>query len=156
VKPVTRPTDIDPTLVDAIKLPKGDPRREIIGIWEQVGGSNEPDFAHGGFSKSTLIFRNDGVLDVARFYGQRGEVRVNRQLTFRIEDSKLVLAAMQGADATATDLPLAAAPDGVTIIARKPKASLPTRLDYSAMPESLTIEGRTYKRVQLVVPPHPR
>lgn len=156
VKPATRPTDIDPTLVDAIKLPNGDPRREIIGIWEQVGGSNDPDFAHGDYSKSILTFRNDGVLDVARFYGPRGEVRVNRQLTFRIEDSKLVLAATQGADAIATDLPLAAGPNGATIVARKPKSTVPTRLGYSAKPESIAIEGRTYKRIQPVVPPNPK
>ncbi len=156
MKPATRPIDIDPTLVDAIKLPDGDPRREIIGIWEQVGGSNDPDFAHGDFSKSILTFRNDGVLDVARFYGQRGEVRVNRQLGFRIENTKLVLAATQGADAIATDLPLAAGPNGATIVARKPKSAFPTRLGYSARPESIAIEGRTYKRIQPVAPPNPK
>jgi hypothetical protein len=156
VKPTTRPIDVDPTLVDAITLPNGDPRREIIGIWEQVGGGNDPDFAHGDYSKSILTFRNDGVLDVARFYGPRGEVRVNRQLAFHIEDSKLVLATTQGADAIATDLPLAAGPNGTTIVARKPKSALPTKFGYSAKPESITVEGRTYKRVQPVVTPNPK
>jgi len=156
VKPATRPIDIDLTLVDAIKLPDGDPRREIIGIWEQVAGSNDPDFAHGDYSKSVLTFRNDGVLDIARFYGAHGEVRVNRQLAFRIENSRLVVAATQGADAIATDLPLAAGANGTTIVARKPKSALPTMLGYSAKADSIAIEGRTYKRIQAVVPQNPK
>jgi len=155
VKPATRPIDIDPTLVDAIKLPDGDPRRQVIGVWEQVSGSSDPDFAHGDYSKSILTFRNDGVLDVARFYGPRDEVRVNRQLVFRIENSNLVIATTQGADATSTDLALAAGPNGTTIPARKPKAALPTRIGYTAKPDSIVIDGRTYKRIHPGVPANP-
>ena len=93
VKIIPRPKGGDIDMTKLPKLPKLPPRKttpkgiitpkapkaavvRIKGRWLQVSGSKAADFLPGGYRKSRLVFREDGILEVRRTFDKEGNVSV--------------------------------------------------------------------------------
>lgn len=148
--PVQQPPDLD-----VIKLEVEDPRRELIGVWTQSAGSADGDFAHGGYSQTTLVFTTAGKVEVTRFYGSVGAqgalsgnaIKKSLQLDYAVKDGAITFSApaRKGVpDRRTLDL---VDSQGKTWKASAPQ-SLPLTLRYVHTEGTLSIGGKTYKRVQ--------
>lgn len=147
LRPTGEPIQVDLSQIDVLKLPEGDPRRAMLGIWEQVQGDNSPDFAYGDFSRNVITFRADGLIDVARFYGKTSTTRIDRQLKYTVEGRNLILSLRSTDSDTAKPVSLPLVADGVRITARAPSLSLPARVEWSVSGEMMTIGNRHFKRL---------
>lgn len=146
----TAPSTPDLTLemVDALKLPESDLRRRVVGMWEQVDGPRTADIAHGGYARNILIFRTDGRVDIIRFFGGRGEVRLNARLAYAVQEQGITFSvstkskAPVGRSLSLTD------EGGHALVAQAPVTTLPATVQYSSGPDQLILGGRTFRRTK--------
>jgi len=143
------PTPIEVTTeqVDALRLPATDPKRPIIGIWEQAGGDHSADFAEGNYARTVLVFRTDGVLEVVRWFGAAREIRPDSMLTYTVPTEDRMRLELphgsRGANPRAYSIPLG----GETSVRIEPRImSFPATLTYTQQDARLVLNGKTYHR----------
>jgi len=134
--------------IDALTLPLADPARPIIGIWRQVGGDNAADFAEGNYTRAVLVFRTDGVVEVVRWFGPKGEIRLDSRFRYAVAaDERLHILPVRkgpGGPRQPYTLPLGA---GQSVRVEPPAAKLPVALTFERREERLVIGGKVYQRV---------
>lgn len=148
------PAVAQPPDLDALKLDAQDPRRELIGVWSQSAGPSDADFAHGGYTQTAIIFTTAGRIEVTRFYGAvdaegtSGTRALTRslQLDYVIKDGRITFSVPSKKSAPdRRELNLVDS-KGKTWKATAPKA-LPLTSRYELKGDTLTIDGKTYRRV---------
>jgi hypothetical protein len=132
--------DLDINLIDAMRLPATDSRRTLVGVWTQSAGPATADFASGGYSQSTLVFRTDGILEIVRFYGSASEIRLDAVLDYNITATGQVVIGSkreftQGA--SMSFVPGSWGPAG--------RPQFPMTLKYSVEGETLLLNDKRYR-----------
>ena len=147
-----RPTEltIDFDALDALKLPDTDPSRKLVGMWVQTGGTNDADFANGGYRLNELRFRNDGRVDVVRTYGEKESVSVQKRIDYTVKiDGTIVF----GEDpdyrpkfsSVKHDMPQGSGKPPIVIT--PPAKKLPTTFEYTIKNDNtLRLAGKVYRR----------
>jgi len=136
-------------MIDAVKIPESDPRRRLIGIWEQVSGSSDADFGHGGYRQTVLVFRVDGNLDVIRYYGELNQVRLDTRLLYTAKPDGTVLFEQDPkspSDDRTRDLRIPTGKGQASVKAAAPSAKLPMSTPVATEEGRLSIGGKTYRR----------
>ncbi len=134
--------------IDALRLPPTDLKRPIVGIWEQVGGDNSADFAEGNYTRTVLVIRTDGVLEVVRWFGAAREIRLDSKLNYSVTTGDHIRLELprgsSGASRRAYSIPLS---DGMSVRVDPIQAEFPTPLRFKQDHGELVIGGKTYRRV---------
>ena len=135
--------------VDALRLPSTDPKRPIIGIWEQVGGDNSADFAEGNYTRTVLVCRTDGVLEVVRWFGAAREIRLDSKLNYTVTTGDRIRLELprgsSGANRRAYSIPLG---DGMSVHVDPIQAEFPGSLTFTQNDGKIVIDGKTYRHVE--------
>jgi hypothetical protein len=61
---------------------------EVLGRWRQISKDTGPDFAPGGYSESTLVFRADDVLEVHRVFGDKNKFTLTWRIGLSWEEAR--------------------------------------------------------------------
>lgn len=131
-----------------VDIAADDPVMALIGAWRQTGGSNQPDFAIGGYGESMLYFTGRRSLVVVRKAGDFGARAV---FEFSVgDDSKLRLTAPDDAPESSPIRRALIIPGkgSVTHRVMPPLDLPPCTVDYSVTEQTLSIDGKTYRRVK--------
>jgi len=140
--------DVSPDMVDALKLPEADLRRRVVGMWEQIDGPRTSDIAHGGYKRNVLVFRTDGRVDIIRFFGDGGEVRLNARLAYAVEEHGITFSVSTKAKAPATRTLNLTDESGRPLVAQAPATALPATVPYATAQDQLTLAGRIFRRTK--------
>jgi hypothetical protein len=134
-------------MIDSLRLPDNDPRKPVVGVWEQSAGANGPDFAHGGYTQTVLIIRSDGTINISRYYGPSSEVRLETTLAYTITNAgRVELRQIDGSKAPAQSKELRLPLSGKEYIASAPVVKMPVTFEYRAEEGTLSLGGKTYRR----------
>jgi hypothetical protein len=133
--------------IDALQLPANDPRRPVVGIWEQISGGNSADFAEGKYSRTVLLFRTDGILEIVRWYGQQHEVRVDSKLSYTmISGGRIRLNSKGGTGSTKPySIPLG---NGRSSTVQPAKVQFPVELKFSQNGDQLVLADKVYQKTK--------
>ncbi len=143
------PVAVSREQIDALSLPSTDPKRAVVGVWQQVAGQPTADFAEGGYGATVLVFRTNGVLEVVRWWGRDGEIRTDSQYAYTVGSDNTLTISADDAEEPAVGgrvlrVPLA---DGGEARIEPPSLQLPARLSYRRAKDRLRIGGKTYVAV---------
>lgn len=143
------PIEVSREQVDALRLPSTDPMRPIIGIWEQVDGDNSADFAEGNYTRTVLVFRTDGVLEVVRWFGSESEIRLDSKLNYTATvDSRVRLESPRGNSGASRQSYTVPLSDGMSVRVDPIQAQFPALLTFEQNSGELVIDGKTYRHVE--------
>lgn len=148
VYPVAPPqAGVTAEMIDSLRLPDNDPRKPVVGVWEQSAGANGPDFAHGGYTQTVLVIRSDGTINISRYYGPASEVRLETTLAYTIPSAgRVELRQVDGSKAPAESKELRLPLSGKEYIASPPTVKMPVTFEYRAEEGTLSLGGKTYRR----------
>ena len=132
-----------------MRLPATDPKRPIVGIWEQVRGDNSADFAEGNYTRTVLVFRTDGVLEIVRWFGSENEIRVDSKLNYTATARDRIRLELprgsSGGSRRGYSIPLG---DGMSVFVQPIKTQFPAALGFRQNDGELVIDGKTYRHVE--------
>ena len=109
-----------------------------VGRWRQVLGANAADFLPGGYAGSVLVFRGDGVLEVTRSFGSKGELSQTWRISYAWGEGRRSL--VLGADPKKRPSPASLKP--LTIEEMGIRTQPPTTAFPVTVPCSRTKDGR--------------
>jgi hypothetical protein len=149
---------VSAAMIDALQLADSDPKRKVVGVWEQADGPADADFANGGYRQTVLTFRTDGVLDVTRYYGERNQVRIDSRFNYMVKaDGTLEISSStkHAAPERPGPLRIPAGKNGQALVVEAPSTPLPATLRWTRDDQGLIVGAKTYRlRGQTVsVPP---
>ncbi len=133
--------------IDALQLPANDPRRPVVGIWEQISGGNSADFAEGNYSRTVLLFRTDGILEIVRWYGDKYEIRIDSKLSYTMISGGKIRLNSKGKTGSkkAYSIPLG---NGKSTTVRPATARFPAELKFSANADQLVLAEKVYQKTE--------
>ena len=147
-----RPSEltIDLDALDALKLPDTDPSRKLVGIWVQISGPLDADFANGGYRRNELRFRNDGRVDVVRTYGEKESVSIQKRIDYTVKIDGTIIFGDNPDYRPKFSSVKRVIPQGSgkpPIVITPPAKKLPSTFEYTVKnDETLSLAGKVYRR----------
>ena len=118
----------------------------LVGTWKQANGSDDADFASGGYISSQIEFSRNGVLKVIRAYDEDGLIQTVRELDYFIQSNhSIVLGELIGKESTGQ---MARPPFANGFGITQSLATFPMVLRFEFAQTRLDLHGKSYVKIR--------